>query len=227
MARQTMSGTRTQTVATPRVNLLPPEIAERSRLRKAQLAMAGTGLAAVAVVGVMYMQQSAKVADAQEAKAAAEADHVRLQSDVRALQNVADTYAQVDTAKQTLDQAMHFEVLWSGYLHDLTLTIPETVWLREMTVKMDLEKAQGVQPAVFDPGLGTVQFQGTALEHVDVASWLERLAGEKGYSNPYFTKSEDVFAGDQTTVLIHFDSTVNLTEKALSGRYMKGKVLDR
>lgn len=227
MARQSMTGTRTQTVTSPRVNLLPPEIAERSRLRKAQLAMAGTGLAAVAVVGLLYTQQTAKVASAEEAKAAATARHAKLQSDLKDLQNVADTYAQVDTAKQTLDQAMHFEVLWSGYLHDLTLTIPETVWLREMTVKMDLEKAQSGQATVFDQGLGTVEFHGSALEHVDVASWLESIAGEKGYSNAYFTKSEDVFAGDQATVIVHFDSTVNLTEKALSGRYMKGKVLDR
>lgn len=222
------AGTGTRTATWPRVNLLPPEIAERSRLRKAQLAMVGTGLAAVAVVGVMYTHQTARVASARDAKAVAVAKQTDLQSELRDLQNVADTYAQVDTAKQTLDQAMHFEVLWSGYLHDLTLTIPEGVWLEKMSVKLDLENVSTAAPTVLDPGLGTISFNGRAMEHVDVASWLESLVGEKGYSNPYFTKSaQKAPAVPGGPITITFDSTVNVTQKALSGRFTKGKVLDR
>jgi Tfp pilus assembly protein PilN len=224
VASQTLRGTSTTTAA-PRVNLLPPEIAEKSRLRRAQLAMVGTGLAAVAVVGVMYTQQSAKVDDAQQQKAAAEAAHVRLNAEKAQLQSVSDTYAQVDQAKQTLASAMHYEVLWSSYLHDLTLTIPENVWLTNMTAKLELTKAPagGNAGPVLDPGLGTVTFTGRAFAQEDVAAWLESVSKEKGYTNPYFSQSVEALIG--TVPVVNFTSTVTLTEKALSNRYVKG--LDR
>jgi Tfp pilus assembly protein PilN len=226
VASQTLRGTSTTTAA-PRVNLLPPEIAEKSRLRKAQFAMVGTGLAAVAVVGVMYTQQSAKVDDAQQQKAAAEAAHVRLTTEKAKLQNVSDTYAQVDQAKATLAAAMHDEVLWSGYLHDLTLTIPENVWLTGLTAKIESVKApaNGSSGPVLDPGLGTVTFTGHGFVHDDVAAWLESVAKEKGYANPYFSQSVEALIG--TVPVVTFSSTVNLTEKALSNRYTMAKGLER
>lgn len=208
----------------PRVNLLPPEIAEKAALRKAQLAMGGVGLAAVAVVGVLTMNASAKVSDAEQAKAEAVATGAKLQTDVRALQNVRDVYAQVDSARATIAGAMSTEVLWSSYLHDLTLTIPENVWLTTYTVALT-QSGQGAPAAVaagpvLEPGLGTITIAGTAFDHDDVASWLESLAKQKGYANPYFTQSTEAMIGSRTVV--NFTSTVNVTPAALANRYAKG-----
>jgi Tfp pilus assembly protein PilN len=225
VASQTLRGTSTTTAA-PRVNLLPPEIAEHSKLRKAQFAMVGTGLAAVAVVGVMYTQQSAKVGDAQQQKVAAEAAHVRLTAEKAKLQSVSDTYAQVDQAKVTLAGAMHDEILWSGYLHDLTLTIPENVWLTNMTAKLENKPPlTGNNAPVLDPGLGSVTFTGRALAQSDVAAWLESVSKEKGYTDPYFSQSVEALIGN--VPVMNFTSTVTLTEKSLSTRYTTPKGLDR
>jgi Tfp pilus assembly protein PilN len=226
VAAQTF-GTTTQAPVAPRVNLLPPEISERNTLRRAQLMMAGTGLAAVAVVGVMYMNANAKVSSAQTAKTTAAAENVRLNSQLRSLQNVKDTYAQVDIANKTIESATHFEVLWSTYLQDMTLTIPDNVWLRTMSVKMTPATGAGQQgagaggkDAILDPGLGSVSFTGTALAHDDVAVWLESLAKERGYANPYFSDSHEKILNGRTVV--DFTSTTNITDKALSKRYAKG-----
>jgi Tfp pilus assembly protein PilN len=225
VAAQTLGST--TTTAAPRVNLLPPEIAEKAKLRKAQVAMVGTGLAAVAVVGVMYTQQTAKVSDANAQKEQATAASVKLRADLAKLQHVSQTYREVDLAKQTLAAAMHYDVTWSSYLHDLTLTIPENVWLTNMTVKMDVNKppANGAAGPVLDPGLGTVTFTGVAFEHDDVASWLESLTKQKGYANAYFSKSEEALIGDRQVV--NFSSTVTLTDKVLSNRYTVAKGLER
>ena len=222
MAAQTLGST-TATAVAPRVNLLPPEIAERSRLRRSQLLMVGTGLAAVAVVGVMYTQQSAKVSAAEEQKAQATAASVRLRNDLAKLQNVQQTRVEVDTARATLAGAMANEVLWSRYLHDITLTIPEGVWLTKLEVVMTDSTADTTAAAattVFDPGLGTVTVEGEAREHTDVAAWLESLAHEKGYANAYFSKSKDKRIG--ATEAVEFSSSTNVTEDALSKRYTKG-----
>ena len=219
-----MIGSVTTTGTMPRVNLLPPEIAEKAALRKAQLAMAGVGLAAVAVVGVLTMNASAKVSDANEAKADAAAEATKLNAELSSLQNVKDVYAQVDAAHATIAQAMSTEVLWSSYLHDLTLRIPENVWVTSFTVAMNAPsngtKTTSAGGPVLDPGYGVVTIAGTAFTHDDVAAWLESLSKQKGYANPYFTQSVEALIGDRKVV--NFTSTVNVTPAALANRYSKG-----
>lgn len=219
MATQ-LIGSPTTTATMPRVNLLPPEIAQRAKARKAQVAMVATGLAAVAVVGVMYTNAQAKVASANEEKSSAAAANVKLRADLAGLQNVQDVRTQVDQANATLISAMANEVTWSRYLHDLTLTIPENVWLTSFTATVNGPTAAGGTGTVLDPGLGTVTVTGKAFTHDDVAAWLESLAKEKGYVNPYFTSSEEELIG--TRKVVTHTSTVNLSPAALSGRYAKG-----
>lgn len=215
-----MIGSPTTTAAMPRVNLLPPEIAQRAKARKAQVAMVATGLAAVAVVGVMYTNAQAKISQANEEKASAAAANVKLRADLAALQHVQEMRTQVDQANATLVSAMANEVTWSRYLHDLTLTIPENVWVTSFTATVSGPSAAGGAGAVLDPGLGTVTFTGKAFTHDDVAAWLESLAKEKGYVNPYFTQSREEMIG--TRKVVDYTSTANLSPAALSGRYAKG-----
>jgi Tfp pilus assembly protein PilN len=205
----------------PRVNLLPPEIAEKATLRRSQMAMGCVGLAAVAVVGVMYVQKSAQVSSANATKTEAVAASTKLKSDLAALKSVSDTYAQVDAAKATLAQAMQYDVTWSTYLHNITLNIPENVWLTSLTASVQAPGAPGNAAVpgrtVLDPGLGSVTIAGYAMDHPDVGSWLESLAKTKGYLNPYFTQAAEDFIGD--TRVVKFTSSVNLTQDALSKKY--------
>jgi Tfp pilus assembly protein PilN len=222
----TQLGSSTTTAVAPKVNLLPPEIAEKARLRKAQLAMAGTGLAAVAVVGLLYTQQTAKVSEARAAKDEAVATNVDLQTELHKLDNVQQTRVKVDAAKATLASAMAQEVTWSTYLHDMTLTIPEEVWLTSFNAQVNPPvTTPGATAPVLDPGIGVVTINGVAFSHDDVAAWLESLAKEKGYANPYFTQAVEGEINKRTVV--NFTSTVNLTPAALSGRYTNPKGLER
>jgi len=223
VAATTYGSTQTTTAAPPRVNLLPPEIAERAKLRRAQVAMVATGLAAVAVVGVMYMQATAKVSAAEDEKTQALAANSVLQQQLGDLEGVKRAYAEVDAASKTLALAMHHDVRWSSYLHDLSLTLPENVWLDELSVEMAAGSSSGGTSSngdsVLDPGLGTVTFKGQAFSHDDVASFLDTLSKQKGYSDPYFSKAEDLLL---ERVIIEFEATSYLNEKALSNRYAKG-----
>lgn len=219
-----MRGTTTST-GVVRVNLLPPEIAEKARLRKAQGAMVATGVAAVAVIGLLYTQQTAKVAAAEEAKAEAVAAQTALRAEQAKLANVRETYAQVDAAKATLASAMQYDIRWSGYLHDLTLRIPDNVWLTELNATVTAAggaaaPGQASGGTVLDPGIGQIAFNGRAFSHNDVASWLASLAKQKGYANPYFTlsRTEDY----RGRGVVRYESRVNLNDSALSKRYTKG-----
>jgi hypothetical protein len=64
-----------------------------------------------------------------------------------------------------------------------------------------------------------VTFTGVGFKHDDVAVWLESLASQKGYANPYFSTSTEALLGTRKTV--NFTSTATLTPAAYSGRYSK------
>ena len=205
----------------PRVNLMPPEIAEAAKFRRFQLAMGGAVVGAVAVVVALYMSAHGGVASAQTQVDNAKQQNIALQAQLAQLSSVQDVYTQVAARQAMLGQAMGDEIRWSTYLNDLSLRVPDHVWL----TNMNAVENSGTAPAAGTPGapvstaIGTVTFSGVAFSHDDVATWLEVLAKEKGYANPYFTNSSESAIGPRT--VDNFSSTVDLGPDAKSGRYTK------
>lgn len=222
MASQTL--TATSTVA--RVNLLPPEIAERRNVRRVQTMMVGATVATVGVVGVLYMAQVARVNDAKAAVERAEAEGVRLDGELKKLDNVRATYAKRDAAKQLLATALDPKVTWSQYLNDVSLTIPENVWLTEFTVEQVVPGAAGAAPAattenpILTGGIAKVEINGRAFTHDDVAAWLETLAKQRSFKNAYFSKSEVDERSDIGVVV--FESSATVTDGALAKNAKRG-----
>jgi hypothetical protein len=100
------------------------------------------------------------------------------------------------------------------------------VWLTNMTVTENVDDSNQVSTSASSGssgsgdstspgGIGSITFAGTAYHHDDVASWLESLAKERGYADPYFSNSTKSKIGDKDAV--NFSSTVNLTKDALCG----------
>src|SRR5207302_2006088 len=79
-----------------------------------------------------------------------------------------------------LAQALANTVSWSGVLHDLSLVIPDQAWITSFTGSISAPSAvtaPGVVPApTTGPALiGSIQFQGQALDTETLALWLTRL----------------------------------------------------
>jgi Tfp pilus assembly protein PilN len=205
----------------PRVNLMPPEIAEAAKFRRFQLAMGGAVVAAVAVVAALYVSAHSGVGTAQGQLDQAKQQNVALQSQLAQLHSVQDVYGQVSARQAMLSQAMGDEIRWSTYLNDLSLRTPDHVWLTNISA---VENSTGaVSPTTAGTAasttIGTVTFAGVAFSHDDVATWLEALAKEKGYANPYFTNATETPIGPRT--VDNFTSSVDLSSAAKSGRYTK------
>jgi len=212
----------------PRVNLMPPEIAEAAKFRRFQFAMGAVLVGAVAVVGALYVHSHSAVGSAQAELDAAKSENVTLQNQLTSLRGVQDVYTQVAAKQAMLKQAMGQEIRWSYYLTDLSLRIPDHVWLTNVQAN---ETATGLAasaptaaPATGTPTLtpttiGTINFTGVAFRHNDVASWLDMLAKERGFVDPYFSNSTESAVGGHKVV--NFQSSVGLTDKAKSGRYDK------
>jgi Tfp pilus assembly protein PilN len=200
----------------PRVNLLPPEIGDRRRFRRIQYGLCGGVALSVGAVALLYVAAVGSVGDATTELEAATAQNVGLQTAAAEYADVTAVYSRAAAAQAMLTEAMGEEVRYSEFLSDLSLTVPENVWLKSLTF------AQAPATAVVgstEPGVGTVTVAGVGFSHDDVAVWLESLAGQEGYTNPYFSSSTEALIGERTVV--DFTSTATLTPAALSGQYTK------
>jgi len=198
----------------PRVNLVPPEIAERATFRRIQYGLGGGLLATLGVVALLYVAAVGSVNDATTELATATATGTALQAETAKYADVQAVYARAAAAEAMLTQAMGEEVRYSQFMNDLSLTVPENVWLNNVTF------GQAPVPAALGstvPGIGTVTFTGVGFKHDDVAVWLESLAKQKGYTDLFLTSSTAALIGNRETV--NFTSTATLTADALSGRY--------
>ena len=200
----------------PRVNLLPPEIAETRRFRRIQVGLGGAVLGAVGIVALLYVAASSSVSSAQSDLDSANATGAQLRAETAKYNEVTAIYGRAAAAQAMLTQAMGEEVRYSRFLNDLSLSVPENVWVKNVTF------AQTAAPAALGsttPGIGTVTFTGVGFSHDDVAVWLESLASQKTYTNAYFTNSTEALLGKRKVV--NFTSTAALTPAAYSGRYAK------
>ena len=199
----------------PRVNLMPREIAEAAKFRRFQFAMGATLLGAVVVVAGLTYQAHHGVAAAKQQLAAAQSEQANLQQQLNSLQSVQDVYDQYTAKQAILQQAMGDEIRWSYYLEDLSLKIPSNVWLNNVSATEGA--AGGGASVAATGGIGSITFAGVAFSHDDVATWLDVLAKEKGFTSAYFSNSTEGLLG--TRKVVNFSSSVVLTPAAESGRY--------
>ena len=211
----------------PRVNLLPPEIAEQAAFKKLQLGLGVGVLAAVSVVGLLTVSASHSVSTAQTSLDQQNGRGQALIAQKAQYNNVTAVYAAAAAAQTQLQTAMGQEVRYSQLMHDLSLSVPSTVWLKSLSYTQAAPAAAA--PAVGTPGaaatatapvgIGSLTVTGVGFNHDDLALWLESLAGQKNYSDPYFASSTESLLG--TRKIVTFTSTANLTSAAYSGRYTR------
>jgi Tfp pilus assembly protein PilN len=215
-------------VAMPRVNLMPPEIAEGERLRRIQMALGGAVLVSAVLVAGLYVHEKSGVSSARSELQAAQTQHTALNAKLASLNMVQQTFAEVQAKQGLLSQAMGQEIRWSYVLNDLSFRIPSNVWLTAVsatettagttsgttTTTPTTTTLTGSTPA---STIGSITFDGVGFRHDDVATWLDSLAREKGFTDPTFSNSSESAIGARGVV--SFATSVDLTPKALSNRY--------
>jgi Tfp pilus assembly protein PilN len=212
----------------PKVNLLPPEVEERRTLRRLQAACAAALVMSTAAVGGLYYMDHGKVATAQTNLDQAQAETARLQGETNKYSYVTETQRALDEAQTTLRLTLGNEIQWSQHLHDISVVIPDDVWLTTLNATQNVDGGSntantggsaaqtpntGAQPG----SLGTVTMEGGALTWNAVAGWLDTLGKVKGFSNPWLTSSTVADAGGHP--YIKYSLSVQVTAEALSNRY--------
>jgi hypothetical protein len=201
----------------PKVNLLPPEILQARRLAGLKRVLAGAVVAVVLLcIGATVWAQAGASA-AQDELDAVHARGAQLRAEQEQYAAVPRLMNVIQAAGSARERAMSQDVLWYGFLSDLSVTTPKGITLSGLQVSLD--KPTVISDPLVPSGLGTVTFTGTAKHVPDVAAWLDAVAhihGVDGSTLQTVTR-EDPKAGD--TSPLTFTTTVTVTSKALTHRY--------
>ena len=200
------------------VNLLPTDV--RQRLKTRQLTVLVGMVSAIVVAGLLafFVLQSHNLASANSDLAAAQSQNQQLQAKVNSLMR----FQQLDDAKTaqetTVKTAKAGIVEFSGVMHDLSMVIPSSVYLNSVTANLSVGDGVSTQPNTGGV-IGNIQFQGSASDHLAVATWLTRLAQVSGCDNSWITAStkRGTNADGTKTDWVDFTGSVDLGAKVAAG----------
>ena len=226
--------TRTSVVAStvPRVDLLPTAIRERKRTRRAKRSAAVVGAAALVGVAAMYAIALMDASSAQEELDGVVARGSILAAEQAKFAEVPRVFNAAEAAQRQLSTAMSSEVRWSEVLSDISTYLPAGVGLTTINASLaqgagQLPVAAGATAVTGAPGtaingvapIGTIAYEGDARVLGSVATWLDRVAAQRGtLANAYVTKSARG-AADTSADVVAFTTSADLTTGALSRRF--------
>ncbi len=227
--------------AFPRVNLIPDEIAQEARVRRSKMVLGGTVAASVLAVGGLYFVAVGSVGSAQEQLDTATAHSAALAAEAAKYADVPKVKSDLAAAQTQQASAMAGEVRWSFVLNNLSLTMPQGTSLTGLkgtitgngaapaAAGTPTTTSNAVTSILGKPGVGSLQFEGEALNDAHVASFLESLARSAGLTDPFATQASSDDSASTTATptpasqTVRFTATTTIGPKALSHRYdMKG-----
>ncbi len=210
----------------PRVDLLPPEIGERRKLVRLQAGLVGVVVLAAAGVGFAYVSGQSRVTNAKSQLSAAQDQQTSLQRKLSSLSYVTQAGQAVDAAEAALTRAAATEIHWSDYMADLSIFIPKSVWVTQLTMTESLQAGSITNPQQNPATVGTVSVAGSAVAsgtssvpHTGVADWLDAVMKEKGFVSPWVSSATERYIG--TKRVSDFSSTAAVSSHALSERCVK------
>lgn len=205
-----------------RVNLLPPEIAERAAARRIRTySVLGVVVFAV-LLGGLYVLKLGAVEQARSERDDAQMRVVQLEQRIAALDEYRVLAERLDNGNALLTAAMADEISWARVLNDLSLAFPNSASLETLTAEMVDAEPPAEGELVDGQPVGSVVFTGYSVERFapGVESVLVDFEDAQGFFNSYFTNAAKDERGD--TEVTSFNSYVRLDDAARTDRYADG-----
>jgi Tfp pilus assembly protein PilN len=201
------------------VNLLPPDILQRQRVRQSTYAVLFAGGVVVALVVVFFVLQSTRLASVNHDIANQNQTNSALQAKNGQLQQYANLQTEAQRKEGVLTAAFAYETSFSSMMQNISQVIPSSAYLTSLTfsVTPPAPAAVGAPPASSSPLVGSMKASGRAMDLQSLSNWLTRLEGVKGWKNAWFTSA----TRDPTTGLWTFQSGLDLTKDVLTARGQK------
>lgn len=156
-----------------RINLLPRGERVRTATNVPALLLLVFGLVVVFVLALTYYLAITERSSLEDELELKEATRVELEQQVAALSEYKQLASRVAQFEQVVTSVYRGRTLLSKVLSDLSLVIPENVWLTSLTITAGEPQVLG--DAGVTSGVGGVSMQGDTYSFPDVAAYLVRL----------------------------------------------------
>ena len=208
-----------------RVNLLPREIEERARTRRAASWTVGAVAAFAALLGVLYLAKLGDVNQAEADRDAAQAEVTEREAELASLEEFAELDRQVTARNELLSAAMATEISFARVFNDLALTFPGSSSLLTLNATVEGADQTGDTGQDVDPNsksIASVTFEGYSVERF--APGVERVLLKFSDVGMFFNAYLDTAAEEDRneTAVTRFNGEFQLTEDARTGRYAEG-----
>jgi Tfp pilus assembly protein PilN len=191
------------------VNLLPTDIKVRQQTRRTMALVMAAGVAVFGVLFFVFVLQSARLVREQRNLARQDGINSGLQIQIASLAPFQQLKQTVAARQALVLEVETGEVEWSGVLRDVSMVIPDNVYLSAMSGTTGTGVAGA--PVSTVAGAGSIQFQGTAADFPTLSKWLTRLEEVTGWVNPWTTTAA---RGDSSGGRVAFSGSVDLTTDA-------------
>lgn len=202
------------------VNLLPLELRERQAVRRTTSLVVAVGLAALALIGILYLFQVLRLSQFRSDLEAQRSTNARLVSQITSLREFAALQAELAAKEALIDVIFVNEVSWSSALLDVSRVIPDASHLTNLTGQIEATVAG---EAVAEPTGGTPEttlvgnmtFAGVANQTETIATWIARLDEVQGWANAWVNSAEEDAPGSR---IYTFSNGLDLTQEAVTER---------
>lgn len=194
------------------VNLLPPEILQRQRMRRVTGLVALAGAVILGLVLLFYLFQVGTLGGVEDEIAAQRRTNDGFRADIAELEQFAELQGEAQDKLGLLASAFSGEASFSGFLMDISRVIPADAYLTQLDAQLSPTAVEGdvVTDTVF---VGSFSASGVAADLDVIAGWLTRLDAVDGWENPWLQS-----ATEAETVGFTFSSTVDLGSEVVTRR---------
>lgn len=182
------------------VNLLPLDARTgRRRPPTAALAVAGAGVFAVSILAVGFVTANGKVDEREQELVAMEQELAAARRTAKPKPAQTGLAAERDQRFTALNDAMTKRLAWDRLLREVSLVLPEDVWLSSLAAGGGTATAStsSSTPAPATAALQTLTFNGFTYSQESVARLLNRLALVPDLGNVKLQKSSVTEVGSQ------------------------------
>jgi len=211
-----------------RIDLLPPVYAEQRRQRRQVALVVVAGIAVLVLLIAFWVRLGAQVSDKEDELAVVQGRNAAIQAKVAELQRFEDLETELAAKRDALRTVFVGDVDWPSLLTEIAMVVPGEVWLDSLSASAAATEGEtpvGTETAEIrvsqQTPFGRIQFTGNSLDMPGIAKWLIRLASVNEFSAVWLNTAQ-ASETETETEIITFDSTLELSDKAASGRFQGG-----
>lgn len=207
-----------------RIDLIPPELVEKHQARRI-IGMIAIGAGVIfAILIFVYIFTLGRILVATDRVDQISAENKKVQVYITKLKPYSERKTILDDRKTIIDTIVTDQVLWSSVLNDISMVIPNDIWLK--SVKMDIAPILTAKTSASATSSATLKapitIVGNAFNHAAVARWLVHLGEINQFRDVWLdyateqtlaaTATTGTSAAAAPTTVIEFQTTVRLTK---------------